>query len=224
MGMAEPLPAARCGEQPLPAKTPPAPFMAGNTSAPRCPGRLCQRPPLPSAGTGGGYSHVPLALAAFESTGLGPGASWEGAATPGIGWGWGHSPRGCWSPPPDFQPASQSQPSQGRATGRAARHQPWERLREGEAGWDFAEGAPGKTGIRCPPPSAVPSPRHVVPDVRRVVPAHLPGAQCLVHGSQDPVPANRDPVTPIPSGWCAATSASCPILGTCRAMPGTGAR
>lgn len=93
---------------------------------------------------------MPLALAAFESMGLG--ASWEGAAAPGVGWGQGHCPWGCWFPLPDFQPTSQSQLSRGRAVGRIAWHHTWEGLWEGEAGWDLV-------------PSAVPGTWHVVPDV-----------------------------------------------------------
>lgn len=51
--------------------------------------------PCPQWGQGG-CSHMPLALAALESMGLG--ASWEGAAAPGIGRGQGHCPRRCWFP------------------------------------------------------------------------------------------------------------------------------
>lgn len=109
--------------QPPLAKTrPPAPFMAGNTSAPCHPGQLCQRPPLPSAGTGGGHSHVLLPLTAFESLGMGPGASREGAATPDTGWGQGqgHSPRGCWLPLPGLQlPVGRSRAKAGPGAGSA---------------------------------------------------------------------------------------------------------
>lgn len=121
--------------------------------------------------------------------------------------------------------------SQGRAGGSVARCQPW----QGEAHWDFAEGALGRTGIGCPTPGSVPGTWHAVLDGWSVVPACLPGAQHLVCGFRYPIPANQYPVPsapntrwlvcPVPPAQCLVPTEQCPVLMPTagRSLPGAGA-